>query len=49
MKSTPVGIDRVRTYQFRVSVPELRPLFDGTERLVSIVVLPWYVRQVFLP
>ena len=49
VKSTPAGIDRVRSYQFRVTVPELRPLFDGTEQLVSIVVLPWYVRQVFLP
>jgi hypothetical protein len=49
VKSTPLGIDRVRSYQFRVSVPELRPLFDGTEQLVSIVVMPWYVRQVFLP
>jgi hypothetical protein len=49
VKSTPAGIDRVRSYQFRVTAPELRPLFDGTEQLVSIVVLPWYVRQVFLP
>jgi hypothetical protein len=49
VKSTPAGIDRVRSYQFRVTVPELRPLFDGIEQLVSIVVLPWYVRQVFLP
>jgi hypothetical protein len=49
VKSLPAGIDRVRSYQFRVTVPELRPLFDGTEQLVSIAVLPWYVRQVSLP
>jgi hypothetical protein len=49
VKSTPAGIDCVRSYQFRVMVPELRPMFDGTEQLVSIVVPPWYVRQVFLP
>ena len=49
VKSIPAGIDRVRSYQFRVTVPELRTLFDGTEQLVSIAVLPWYVRQVFLP
>jgi hypothetical protein len=49
VKSLPGGIDRVRNYQLRVTVPELRPLFDGTEQLVSIAVLPWYVRQVFLP
>jgi hypothetical protein len=49
VKSLPTGIDRVRSYQFRVTVPELRPLFDGTEQLVSIALLPWYVRQVSLP
>jgi hypothetical protein len=49
VKSIPVGIDRVRSYQFRVTVPELRKLFDGAEQLVSIAILPWYVRQVFLP
>jgi hypothetical protein len=28
---------------------ELRKLFDGSEELVSITILPWYMRQVFLP
>lgn len=49
VKSVPGGIDRARNYQLRVSVSELRTLFDGTEQLVSIAVVPWYVRQVFLP
>jgi hypothetical protein len=49
VKSIPAGIDRVRSYQFRVTVPELRKLFDGTEQLVSIAILPWYVRKVSLP
>ena len=49
VKSIPAGIDRVQSYQLRVTVPELRKLFDGTEQLVSISVLPWYVRQTFLP
>lgn len=49
VKSIPAGINRVQSYQLRVTVPELRKLFDGTEQLVSITLLPWYVRQVFLP
>jgi hypothetical protein len=49
VKSVPAAIDRVRSYHFRVTVQELRTLFDGTEQLVSIAVLPWYLRQVFLP
>jgi hypothetical protein len=49
VKSIPEGIDRVQHYQFRVTVSELGKLFDGTEQLVSLAVLPWYVRQGFLP
>lgn len=39
----------VQGYEFRTTVSELAKLFDGSEQLVSISVLPWYVRQVFLP
>jgi hypothetical protein len=49
VKSIPAGIDRVKNYQLRVAVPELSKLFDGTEQLVGVVVVPLYVRQVFLP
>lgn len=49
VKSIPAGIDRVQSYQFRVTVPELGKLFDGSEKLVSITVIPWYTRQTFLP
>ena len=49
VKSSPQGIDRVQHYQLRVTVSELGKLFDGTEQLVSVAVLPWYVRQGFLP
>jgi len=30
-------------------MPELRKLFDGTEQLISVSVIPWYLRQVSLP
>ncbi len=49
VKSIPAGIDRVQNYQFRVAVPELGKLFDGTEQLVAVSVTPLYVRQIFLP
>ena len=49
VKSVPAGIDRVKNYQFRVAVPELSKLFDGTEQLVAVGVVPLYVRQIFLP
>ena len=49
VKSVSTGIDRVQKYQLRVTVPEFRKLFDGTEQLVGIAVSPAYRREVFLP
>ena len=49
VKSIPAGVDRVQNYQFRVTMSELSKLFDGTEQLVGILVIPWYVRQISLP
>jgi hypothetical protein len=49
VKSIPAKIDRVKDYRLKVSVPELGKLFDGTEQLVGIVLIPAYVRDIFLP
>jgi hypothetical protein len=49
VKSVAAGTDRVSDYQLRVNVPDLEGLFDGTEQLVGVAVVPWYVRQIFLP
>jgi len=49
IKSIPAGINRVQSYQLHVTVSELRKLFDGTEKIVGIVAIPWYVRKLFLP
>ncbi len=49
VRSVPQNIDRVLSYQFRVTISEFGDLFDGTERLVSVAVVPWYVRQVYGP
>ena len=49
VKSVPAGINRVQNYQLHMDVPELKKLFDGTEQLVAVAVIPLYVRQIFLP
>jgi hypothetical protein len=48
VKSGPEGIDRVQHYTFRLTTPEYGTLFDGSEQLIGISVIPWYVRQVFV-
>jgi hypothetical protein len=49
VRSAPASIDRVQGYQLRVTLTEFRKLFDGSEQLVSIAVVPWHVRHVYLP
>ncbi len=49
LKSIPAGINRVQSYNLRVSMPELKNLFDGGEQLVGIFAYPLYLRQIFLP
>ena len=49
VKSIPAGIDRVKNYKFRVTMTELRKMFDGSEKLVGILVNPSRVRQKFRP
>ncbi len=48
VKSVPQGIDRVQGYTFGLTVPEYSRLFDGSEKLIGITLLPWYVRQTFV-
>jgi len=49
VKSVPTNINRVQKYQMRITVPELSKLFDGTEQLVGVIIIPLYLRQIFLP
>ncbi|MGD9036178.1 MAG: hypothetical protein PVF10_06460 [Syntrophobacterales bacterium] len=49
VKSIPAGIDRVKNYKFRVTMSELRKMFDGSEQLVGISINPCRVRQRFRP
>ena len=48
VKSAPKKIDRVQKYTFRLTDPKFGKLFNGSERLVGILVQPWYVRQVLV-
>ena len=36
-------------FTFKATGPKLAPLFDGSEQLVSVVAVPYYSRQVYLP
>ena len=49
VKSIPDGIDRVQNYKFRVTISELRKMFNGSEQLIGILVNPSRVRQRFRP
>jgi hypothetical protein len=49
VRSVPEGIDMVQQYTFRLTAPEYRELFDGSEQLVGIVAAPWHIRQVLTP
>ena len=49
VRSVPLGIERMQDYSLRVTVPELRAVFDGSEQVISIALFPWYLRQVSLP
>jgi hypothetical protein len=49
IKSVPKRMDLVQEYRFRLTGPEYRELFDGSEQLIGISVTSWYMRQVFGP
>jgi hypothetical protein len=49
VRSVPAGVDRVSAFSFQAGGPKLAPLFDGTEKLISITSIPFYSRSIFLP
>ena len=42
-------LNRASKFSLKGAGPQLSWLFDGTEQLVSVVVVPFYSRQIFLP
>ena len=49
VRSTATGVDRVTKLSFKASGGKLGQLFDGTEQLISVISVPWYTRQLYLP
>jgi hypothetical protein len=49
LRSVPSGVDRLQSYEFRSTVPELSKLLDDSAKLVSITAIPWFVLQVSQP
>jgi hypothetical protein len=47
--SGPAQLDRVASLALDITVPELSALFDGSETLVGILDVPWYMREIWLP
>lgn len=49
VKSVPAAIDRLESFSFRVTLPELADIFDGSEQVVNVTVQPWFLRRVHAP
>ena len=47
--SVPTGKVLAGESAFTTTIPEIAPMFDGNEKLIGIISVPAYVRQVFLP
>jgi hypothetical protein len=41
--------ERVKNLVFNATGTEMKRFFDGTHTTISVTVIPWYVREVFLP
>jgi hypothetical protein len=50
MRNATVPVrDRVKEFSYKASGGRLGPLFDGTERVVSIDSFHWYNRGIYQP
>ncbi len=50
MRNATVQVrDRVKEFSVKAGGGKIAPLFDGTEKVVSIDALHWYNRGVYLP
>ncbi|MDU8946357.1 hypothetical protein [Ovoidimarina sediminis] len=47
--SEPAGKPLSGSMSLESSIPELANMFDGSERIVAVIVVPMYVRSVYLP
>jgi hypothetical protein len=49
VRSTVTNVNRLDEWRFEASGPRLGALFDGTETLLSVTVIPSYVREISIP
>ena len=49
LRSLTTATDRVDTLRFSATGPRFAPLFDGSETLLSVTAIPWYVREISVP
>lgn len=49
LHSVPAGVDRISAFEFTTTIAELAPMFDGSEELVAVINVPWYLRHLYLP
>jgi hypothetical protein len=43
------GSERIKNLVFNVSGTEMKRFFDWSHAIISVSLIPWYVREVFLP
>jgi hypothetical protein len=48
VRSVALGIDQIQSLDLRLNSAEFADLFNGSEQLVGINLLPWYIRQVYI-
>jgi hypothetical protein len=48
VRSLPNAVDRVEEFNFRSTLSEFKEILDESEKVISISVEPWYMREVFL-
>ena len=44
-----MAVNHVEEFRFSSTLEEFAEIFDGNEKLLSIAVEPWYMRQGLLP
>jgi len=49
VKSIPAGINRIEKFKFRTTIPEMKKMFDGSERFIGATVNNARVREAFYP
>lgn len=49
LHSTVTGVDRLEQIEVDAGGGMLAQIFDGSEELVSVITMPWYFRDTFVP